>query len=142
MSDVFLDSNSPLLDHVVPSSMQDMTASMQQYFNAKSRPPSPSLDKASRMWYSAPAHLKDHNKDVVRVFLSIFQRHIPHTFILFRETTFSQKGHVAYTLAMAATGGLFCTVSGSADVAKSMYNDARRLLLASVNPALQHTLKL
>ncbi len=119
--------------------MQDLTASMQQYFDSKSRPPSPSLDKASKLWYSAPPNLKDHNEDVVRVFLSIFRRHIPHTFTLFEDTTVVQKDQAAYTLAMAATGGLFCTVSGSADVTKSMYNDARRLLLASVNPMFQKT---
>ncbi|EXJ75898.1 uncharacterized protein A1O5_00406 [Cladophialophora psammophila CBS 110553] len=34
---------------------------------------------------------------------------------------------------MAAVGGLFCAVSGSSEVSKSMYNDARRLVLASFN---------
>ena len=132
-NDVFLDSNSPLLDHIVPSSMQNLTASMQEYFDGKSRPPSPSLNKASRKWYSAPPNLHDHNKDIVTIFLNIFRKHIPKTFSLFEETTVSPKGRAAYTLAMAATGGLFCTVLGSATVAKSMYNDARRLLLASVS---------
>jgi hypothetical protein len=85
------------------------------------------------MWYSAPPNQNDHTKDVVRVFLRIFQKHIPKTFTLFKDATVNKKGRAAYTLAMAATGGLFCTVLGSAEVAKSMYNDARRLLLASVN---------
>ncbi|EXJ74257.1 uncharacterized protein A1O5_02553 [Cladophialophora psammophila CBS 110553] len=129
----FFDSNSPLLDHVLPSSMQSLTAVMQEYFDRKSRAPSPAFNKARKMWYSAPPNLNDHNKDIVRVFLKIFQRHIPETFSLFKNPAVNWKGRAEYTLAMAATGGLFCTVPGSAEVAKSMYNDARRLLLASFN---------
>lgn len=112
--------------------MQNLTATMQEYFDRKSRAPSPSLNKASKMWYSSPPNLDDHNKDISRVFLDIFRRHIPETFILFQDSTISRKNRAEYTLTIAATGGLFCTVPGSAEVAKSMYNDARRLLLASV----------
>ncbi|KAK5258600.1 hypothetical protein LTR20_003141 [Exophiala xenobiotica] len=130
-SDNFFDSNSLLLDHVLSSSMQSLTATMQEYFDRKSRAPSPSLNKASKMWYSAPPNLDDHNKDIVRVFLNIFRRHIPETVSLFKDPALSRKNRAEYTLAAAATGGLFCTVPGSAEVAKSMYNDARRLLLAS-----------
>ncbi|KAK4935802.1 hypothetical protein LTR10_023209 [Elasticomyces elasticus] len=126
-------SNSPILDHVLPSSMQSLTAAMQEYFDRKSRAPSPSLNKASKMWYSAPPNLDDHNKDIIRVFLKLFRRHIPETFSLFKESAVTRKGRAEYTLAMAATGGLFCNVPGSAEVAKSMYNDARRLLLATFN---------
>ncbi|KIV92371.1 hypothetical protein, variant 2 [Exophiala mesophila] len=127
------DSNSPLHDHILSSSMQDLTASMQEYFDRKSRAPSPSLNKASRMWYSTPPNLVDHNKDVLRVFLGIFRRHIPETFSLFKDNTSGRQNRAAYILAMAAMGGLFCTVPGSAQVAKSLYNDARRLLLAHFN---------
>ena len=85
------------------------------------------------MWYSAPPNLNDHDRDIIRVFQKIFRRHISKTFSLFEDTaTTNGKNRAAYILAMAATGGLFCTVPGSAEVAKSMYNDARRLLLASV----------
>lgn len=112
--------------------MQDLTASMQEYFDRKSRAPSPSLNKASKMWYSTPPNLIDHNKDILRVFLGIFRRHIPQTFSLFKDNTSGRQNRAAYILAMAATGGLFCTVPGSAQVAKSLYNDARRLLLAHV----------
>lgn len=136
-TDGFFDPNSPLLDHVLSSSMQNLTASMQEYFNRKSRATSPSINKASRMWYSAPPNLDYHNKDVMKVFWNIFQKHIPQTFALFKNTTVGWKGRAAYNLAMAATGGLFCTVPGSAEVAKWMYNDARRLLLASVSLIFQ-----
>ncbi|KAH8799730.1 hypothetical protein F5884DRAFT_115759 [Xylogone sp. PMI_703] len=125
--------NSPILDPVLPSSMQDLTATMQEYFDQKSRAPSPSLNKASKMWYSSPPNLYNHDKDILKVFLRIFRRHIPETFSLFKDSTVGRKTRAEYTLAMAATGGLFCTVPGSAEVARSMYNDARRLLLASFN---------
>ncbi|KEF52372.1 uncharacterized protein A1O9_11613 [Exophiala aquamarina CBS 119918] len=124
------DSNSPLFNHVLSSPMQTLTATMQEYFDRKSRAPSPSLSKASKMWYSAPPNLSDHNQDIVRVFLNIFRRHIPETFPLFKDAAVGHKNRAAYTLAMAATGGLFCPVSGSAEVAKALYNDSRKLLLA------------
>ncbi|KIW19379.1 hypothetical protein PV08_03674 [Exophiala spinifera] len=132
-TDNFLDSNSPLLDHVLSTSMQNFTAIMQEYFDRKSRAPSPSLNKASKMWYSAPPNLDDHNRDIVRVFLQIFRRNIPQAFSLFEDCAVTRKSKAEYTLAIAAIGGLFCNVPGSSEVAKSMYNDARRLLLASFN---------
>lgn len=113
--------------------MLHLTDMMQEYFDRKSRAPSPSLNKASKMWYSAQPNLDNHNRDVIRVFLNVFRKHIPDTFPLFKDSALGNRNRAAYTLAMAATGGLFCTVPGSAEVAKSMYNDARRLLLASVS---------
>lgn len=122
-----------MLNHDLSSPLESLTAAMQEYFDRKSRPSSPSLNKANKMWYSAPPSMNDHNRDIIRVFRKIFRRHIPKTFSLFEHTaTASHKNRPAYILAMAATGGLFCTVPGSAEVAKSMYNDARRLLLTSV----------
>lgn len=107
---------------------------MQDYFESKSRAPSPSLDKARRGWYSLlPAH-NNHSQDVVKVFLKLFRMHIPKTFSIFKDIHSDHTRQSCYNLAMAATGGLFCAVLGSAEVAKSMYNDARRLLLASVSP--------
>ncbi|KAJ9608016.1 hypothetical protein H2200_007004 [Cladophialophora chaetospira] len=130
-SNVFLDPNPPSLTSDIPSPMEDLTMSMQEYFEAKSRAPSPSL-KANKFWYGATPTLNDHNEDIVRVFSRTFRKHIPQTFTLFKEPTVSGKGRDAYTLALAAVGGLFCDVPGSSEVSKSMYNDARRLLLASV----------
>jgi hypothetical protein len=105
---------------------------MQEYFDRKSRAPSPTLNKANVMWYSSPPNIEDHDPDVVNIFLNLFHKHIPETFPLFEEVTIGQKIRAEYYIAMAATGGLFCSVPGSFEVAKSMYNDARRLLLASV----------
>ncbi|GAM86923.1 hypothetical protein ANO11243_049440 [Dothideomycetidae sp. 11243] len=106
-----------------------------EYFHQRSHPPSPSLDKASKMWYSAPPNLDDYDHDILHVFISLFHGHIPKTFATFRENLQEGKTRAEYTLAMAATGGLFCSVPGSAEVAKTMYHDSRRLLLAFVSPA-------
>lgn len=122
----------PATSQISCSSMQKLSTTMQEYFDRKSRESSPILNKASKMWYSAPPDMDRYNRDIVRVFLRIFRKNIPKTFPLFENPNHSQQNRAAYTLAMAATGGLFCTVSGSAEVAKSMYNDARRLALASV----------
>ncbi|KIW62192.1 hypothetical protein PV04_10390 [Phialophora macrospora] len=114
------------------ASQQRITGMMQDYFDRKSRKSSPSApDKASVMWYSAPPNLDDHDKDVLNVFVNLFHKHVSETFTLFKEIDVPRKTRPEFTLAMAATGGLFCSVAGSADVAKSMYNDSRRLLLAS-----------
>lgn len=111
-----------------------MTHMMQEYFDRKSRAPSPSLSRANAMWYSAQPNLEAHDRVVVKGFLNLFQNHIPETFSLFDESTINSnnKARPEYILAMAATGGLFCSVPGSAQITKSMYNDARRLTLASV----------
>lgn len=130
--DGLLDSTSPVSEHLFSTTLQSLTATMQDYFDRKSRAPSPSVNRVSRMWYSAPPNLADHNKDIVKIFLSLFRKHVPRTIPIFRSAIFRQKDRAAYTLAMAATGGMFCKLPGSATVAKSMYNDARRLLLASV----------
>jgi hypothetical protein len=115
------------------ASQQRMTGILQEYFDRKSRKSSPSApDKASVMWYSAPPNLDDHDKDVLNVFVNLFHKHVSATFTLFKKIRATPGTRPEFRLAMAATGGLFCVVSGSAEVAKSMFNDSRRLLLASV----------
>lgn len=106
---------------------------MQEYFDRKSRPSSPSPNKPSKVWYSAAPLLENHNRDIIRVFHNVFRRHIPKTFSLFEDTAItSSKCQPAFTLALAATGGLFCGTPGSAQVAKAMYGDARRMVLSTV----------
>lgn len=106
---------------------------MQSYFEDKSRPPSPSLNKASKLWYSRPPNFEDLDKDILAIFLGLFRRHIPGTFTLFEDiSTDFNATSVECVLAMAALGGTFCSVHGSAEISRSIYNDARRLLLASV----------
>ena len=85
------------------------------------------------MWYSAPPDGDSYHNDIIKIFLGLFQKHIPETFGILREDLTDPQRHTTqYILAMAAVGGLYCTVTGSSDVAKSMYNDARRLQFASV----------
>lgn len=120
------------------SPMHILTTMVQDYFDRKSRDPSPASNKANKMWYSAQPNLQNHNREILQIFLGIFRKHIPRTFRLFQDTSQTALRNPAYyTLAMAATGGLFCSVPGSAEVAKTMFNDARRLLLAAVSRSLQ-----
>ncbi|KIW19369.1 hypothetical protein PV08_03664 [Exophiala spinifera] len=124
----------PILDYEMPSQLTNLTAIMQEYFERKSRPSSPSPVKVKKVCYSAPAHIDNHNTDIIRVFHNVFRRHIPKTFSLFEDTTgISPKKQPAFLLALAATGGLFCTTPGSAQVARSMYDDARRMVLSTVS---------
>ena len=105
---------------------------MQEYFERRSRAPSPVPNKAASMWYSAPTCLWDHDLEVVNVFLSIFSRNVPRVFRLFRNLHITNVTRPEYILAAAAVGGLYCTTTGSFDFSKVMYNDARRLLFSSV----------
>jgi hypothetical protein len=115
---------------------------MQSYFEEKSRPPSPSLNKATKMWYSRPPDFDSHDKTIMAIFLGLFRRHIPPTFTLFNDNFFNEMDGgttVEYVLAMAALGGTFCSVQGSAEVSRSLYNDSRRLHLASVSRRFSQT---
>ncbi|KAK3648773.1 hypothetical protein LTR56_007213 [Elasticomyces elasticus] len=106
---------------------------MRNWFDGSSRPSSPSRNRARKMWYSALPNLTNYKQEVKEVFLRLFQRHIPATFTIFERSNCQHKRPASYILIMAAVGGLFCSVPGSAEVARSMYNDARRLSLATYN---------
>jgi hypothetical protein len=133
-SDGPFDASFLMPDYSISSaSQQRVTGMIQEYFDRKSRKNSPSApDKASVMWYSVPPNLEEHDQDVVNVFVHLFQKHVADTFPIFTEIKSPKRLPPEFILALAATGGLFCSVPGSSDVAKSMYNDSRRLLLASV----------
>src|ERR1700753_424721 len=93
------------------ASQQRMTGILQEYFDRKSRKSSPSApDKASVMWYSAPPNLDDHDKDVLNVFVNLFHKHVSATFTLFKKIRVTSGTRPEFRLAMAATGGLFCSV--------------------------------
>ncbi|KAK5727905.1 hypothetical protein LTR17_012328 [Elasticomyces elasticus] len=106
---------------------------MRNWFDGSSRPSSPSRNRARKMWYSALPNLTNYKQEVKEVFLRLFQKHIPATFTIFERSNCQHKRPASYILIMAAVGGLFCSVPGSAEVARSMYNDARRLSLATYN---------
>jgi hypothetical protein len=128
-----------LPDHTPSSSsLQNMSLQLQEYFDRKSRAPSPAPGTRRSMWFSALPRLQDHDVDVVNIFLNLFYRHIPKTFTIFGGTKITDRNRPDYILALAAVGGLFCSVNGSFEIAKPMYNDSRRLLLASVCFVVQH----
>lgn len=120
------------------SSLQKYTLCMQEYFDRKPRAssPGPIPNKTTTMWYSAPASLADHDVEILNVFLTIFSRSVPRFFRLFHDPVFTLKTTPEFILAAAAIGGLYCSVEGSFNFAKAMYNDSRRLLLAYVSSKL------
>jgi hypothetical protein len=133
LSQFSLPSVSPnAIEHELSAPTQRVSAKMQEWFNSSSRPSSPSRSRARKLWFSAPPDPDLYKKEVKEVFLRLFQKHIPPTFSIFERENCQHKHPASYVLAAAALGGLFCSVSGSAEVARSMYNDARRLNLAGV----------
>ena len=84
-------------------------------------------------WFSALPYIDSYDDEVVNVFVNLARVNICSTFKVFSDfVVHGNTPHELY-LAMAALGGLFCQVQGSYKVAKTMYNDARRLLMASVS---------
>ncbi|PQK18089.1 hypothetical protein BB8028_0011g00180 [Beauveria bassiana] len=110
-----------------------ITSMVRTYFLRKAQVSSLALDRPDCMWYSKLPTSTVPDAYVVNVFLNIFRRHIPPTFSLFRDMNLSDSPTSSYYMAMAAVGGLFCSVRGSYDVARALYNDSRRILLTKVN---------
>lgn len=132
------DTSTSVLGNTSSSSLQNMSLLLREYFDRESRAPSPAPNKVESMWFSKPPKLQDHDVDVLNVFLNLFYRHIPKTFTLFETSRITDQNKSYYTLALAAVGGLFCSVNGSFEIVKVMYNDSRRLLLASVSFTVRH----
>lgn len=118
------------------ASTQNYSQLMQGYFDQRSRATCPSPNKAASMWYSAPACLWDHDLEILNVFLNLFARNVPRFFRLFNDLSVTSQTRPDYVLAAAAIGGLYCTTTGSFEFSKAMYNDSRRMLLASVGDAM------
>ena len=105
---------------------------MQSHFQRRSRAPSPTAGEATQMWYSKQPRLQIYDKDIVNVFLNLGRRHLATTFAVFANFEADAGTSEELCLVMAAVGGLFCEVPGSTKIAKSLYNDSRRILLESV----------
>ncbi|KAK4502775.1 hypothetical protein PRZ48_006201 [Zasmidium cellare] len=115
-----------------------LASKIQQYFEeSKSGAASPTKlrmpDDMSR--YSAQPDLSSHSSEVISIFVALFRKHIPQTLSMFNDLLDCQakQPSVHYVFAIAALGGLFSNVQGSAQVAKFIYNDARRICLAAFN---------
>jgi hypothetical protein len=82
---------------------------------------------------SKPPSLEIYDRDVVNVFLNIFHDHIPAFFPIFKDNPPLDVNRPDYYLSMAAVGALYCSVEGSYEIARAMYNDARRMILEAVS---------
>ncbi|KAK5064917.1 hypothetical protein LTR84_000751 [Exophiala bonariae] len=133
-------SRNPIFLETESTSQMDVAITMiRDFFQRRSRAPTPTRQESKHMWhqwYSAPPHLQIYDEEVINVLLNLAKTHISSTFSLFSdfETTPDMKEELC--LAMAAVGGLFCTVSESAKVAKKLHNDARRMQLEACLPPL------
>ena len=93
------------------------------------------------MWYSAPASLWDHDLEILNVYINLFARNVPRFFRLFEDLTMTVETRPDYVLAVGAVGGLYCATPGSFEFSKAMYNDSRRLLLASVGDIIYRLMR-
>ncbi|KAK5051938.1 hypothetical protein LTR84_002741 [Exophiala bonariae] len=100
---------------------------IQDHFRRRSHSSSPLTNEAKKLWYSAPPRLQLYDKEVLNVLLNIARRHVATTFKLFAD--FEAKTNTSHELclAMAAIGALFLGVDCGITVAKTLYNDARRI---------------
>ncbi|OQV05163.1 Zinc-finger double domain-containing protein [Cladophialophora immunda] len=116
------------LESSKPSHIDQGVAIMVEFFQRRSRASSPTKD-AKRSWYSLPPRLQMYDDEVINVLLNLGRAHVSTTFRIFSNFEATQETSQQLCLAMAAIGALFSTAEGSSTVAKSLYNDARRLQL-------------
>lgn len=83
-------------------------------------------------WMHKNLHADCYDQDIINEFVSIFQSNICQTFPIFHETGSPGRFQKELSLAMAAVGGLFCSIRGAFTVARSLFSDARRVLLTLV----------
>lgn len=100
---------------------------IQDHFRQRTRTSSPSTSEAKRLWYSAPPRLQIYDKEMLNVLLNIARRHVATTFKLFANYEAKINTSRELCLAMAAIGALFLGADCGITVAKTLYNDARRL---------------
>ncbi|SPO04334.1 uncharacterized protein DNG_07018 [Cephalotrichum gorgonifer] len=112
-------------DPSMDSAVEMMTAHLQR----RSRAPSPSGEEYKRSWYSTPPKLHVYDGDVINILLNLSKTHISSTFAIFSDFEANSDTRAELWLAMAAVGGLYCTVYSGTNVAKMLFNDSRRLLL-------------
>lgn len=102
--------------------------------NAGSRPLSPRTVSEHQQWMksltSRPAPKFD--RTIVNIFLGLFQEHVAEFFPVFRRFRVTKRTPQHLYLAMAAVGGVYCSVPGSAKVSQWFHYNARRDLLTGV----------
>ena len=104
---------------------------MRVHFRLRSRAPSPSRVETGQQQYSIAPDLARYDPDIINVFLNLAQRHLGDAFPLFSSFEATPDTEAELCLATAAIGALYCSISGSIKIARSLYHDARRLLLES-----------
>ena len=100
---------------------------MEEHAKLRSRASSPTSHEARRTWYSAPPQLHIYDSEVINILLNVARRHLSATFGIYADFVAGETTPHELCLAMAALGGLFCSIEGSVTIAKSLYNDARRI---------------
>ena len=111
--------------------MDTAVAMMKEHFQRRSRALSPTKIVDSHPWYSVPPRLQIYDESIINIFLNLARNHLADSFSVFAYFEAMPGMRQELCLAMAAVGGLFCSVEGSNKIAKALYNDARRMLLAS-----------
>lgn len=119
-------------EDALPETVKSATDMIQDYHRLHSGVNTPVNGTRPQQWFSEPPSLQIYDNDIVDVFLNLATTCLSPTFRLFENFAISTNTRDELYLAMAAVGGLFSQVPGSFRVAKAMFHDARRLLLASV----------
>jgi hypothetical protein len=121
-------------NRTLPANVLSALGIVEEYQQLKSgaATPSPESNNPQR-WFSEPPQPQIYDDEVINIFLDLACNHIGSTFKVFATFNIDGETRTELYLALAAVGGLFCQVTGSFDVAKALYHDARRLLHASTN---------
>ncbi|CAM1509685.1 Fc.00g000200.m01.CDS01 [Cosmosporella sp. VM-42] len=117
-------------------SMESAVDMMKDQLQRRSRASSPSREAQRWSWYSALPQLGVYDEEIINILLNVSKMHIASTFAIFADFEAGEETRVELCLAMAAVGGLYCTVPDSTKIAKMLFNDSRRLMLEDY---LQHS---
>lgn len=90
------------------------------------------MSPTSQRWYSSSPDLSIYDIKVIEIFASLACENLSEIFPVFEGFEVTADAGNELCLAMASVGGLFCQAPDSFRVARTMYNDARRLTLSQV----------
>ena len=87
----------------------------------------PSIDS----WLTQPLIPRTYDLDLLNLLLNLFMEYVPATFKSFANFVVVETTRPEQLLAMSAVGALFSTIESSWKIARTLYGDASRMLVAN-----------
>jgi hypothetical protein len=82
-------------------------------------------------WLTQPLIPRTYDLELLNLFLNLFMEYVPSTFKSFNDFAVIETTPPEQVLAMSAVGALFSTIESSWKIARTLYGDASRMLVAN-----------